>query len=72
MEMRMRRSIDKSRTVNWIEGVYMATPLLPPRVALGCHLERPPSPPRVKSTTAARNPVPGKRPADVAAVLARE
>ena len=68
----MRSSIDKSRAVDWIEGAYMATPLLPSRVALGRRLEWPPSPPRVKSTTAARNPVPGKRPADVAAVLARE
>ena len=31
----MRRPIDKSRVADWIEGACMATPPLPPGVALG-------------------------------------
>lgn len=31
----MRRPIEKSRAADWIEGACMATPLLPPGVALG-------------------------------------
>ncbi|XBJ16064.1 hypothetical protein VPH35_007786 [Triticum aestivum] len=53
------RSIDKSRAEDWIEGARMASPPLSPGFASRL-LESHPSPPRVSSTVAARNLVPGK------------
>ncbi|XP_020149894.1 uncharacterized protein [Aegilops tauschii subsp. strangulata] len=60
------RSIDKSRATDWIEGALASPPLHLDSLASvwsrpGRRVESPPSPPRVSSTVAARNPFPTRK-----------